>query len=225
MMPPWVRIFKHSYLTLLSLLGRKPNQQGNTKKERIAQLLMDQSRRMTAREIAEIVGRTESNVFKEKPRLKTTGILSDSELTIFSQSDQNDSLTLAHAKATTLVTQTEYKSLTDIPPLSQNDLKKLYFEFMRGKTPVQIIAEFGFNPRLVELEYDRFLRLNGFRVTSLLSAVMAKYSLNSNQTATAIIEKASHNGVLSNPDFLTIIEAVLSYSISLAEASFWTDYG
>ncbi|MGI0044175.1 MAG: hypothetical protein ACRD47_10730, partial [Nitrososphaeraceae archaeon] len=127
-------------------MARKISQHNNTKKEMIAKMLLDKDNKYSAREIARSVGTTEGNVFKEKSRLKATGVLSDQRLSFFSHSVGDETLTLARAEAKTLVTRPDFAPLTDIPPLKPEDMKKLYIEFQNGMNPVQVIAGNGFNP-------------------------------------------------------------------------------
>ncbi|MGH9977528.1 MAG: hypothetical protein ACRD8Z_17095, partial [Nitrososphaeraceae archaeon] len=140
---------------------KKLSQRSGTKKDRILKLLLDKGNNYSTKDIARIVETTEGNVFKEKSRLKSAGILTDQSLSVFSHSVGDETLTLARAEARTLVNQSGLGSLTDIPPLGQEDLKKMYGEFLNGKTPVEVIADNGFNPMLVEFEYNRFCRMNG----------------------------------------------------------------
>ena len=133
----------------------------------IEKMLLDNDNKYSAREIAGTVGTTEGNVFKEKSRLKATGILTDQRFSVFSRSVGDETLTLARAEARTLVTRPDLGPLTDIPPLGQEDLKKMYSEFQNGNTPVEVIAANGFNPMLVEHEYNRFCRMNGLNLRTL----------------------------------------------------------
>jgi hypothetical protein len=106
-------------------------------------------------------------VFKEKSRLKAIGAITDQSLSVLSHSVGDVTLTLARAEARTLVTRPELGTLTDIPPLGPEDLKKMYAEFQDGKSPVEVIASNGFNPVLVEHEFNRFCRMNGLNLKSL----------------------------------------------------------
>jgi biotin operon repressor len=64
-------------------LARKISQDKGTKNEMIVNMLLDNNNKYSAREIARAVGTTEGNVFKEKSRLKATGILTDQRLSLF----------------------------------------------------------------------------------------------------------------------------------------------
>jgi hypothetical protein len=181
-----------------------------TKKERIAKLLLDNNKKYSAREIARIVRTTEGNVFKEKSNLKTTGALLDKDVAVLSQSNETDTLTLSHTEAKTSITLREYRSLTDIPPMNQDDIKKLYSAFKDGAAPVEIIAQSGFDPRLVELEFGRFQRLKGLVLTPLVREVIDRYGLSNDEVVSRIILNATENGTPSSYDILTLIDAVAS---------------
>lgn len=200
-------------------MKRRGHNQRSTKRDLIAKIVLDPDSKLSAREIARSVGTTEGNVFKEKSRLRSTGILADRQVSIFSHSDGDDIVTLARAEAKTLVTQTDYRAMTDIPPLRQDDLKKLYAEFKSGKTPVEVIAENGFNPTLVEYEFKRFSRLNGFNPSSFLKDIVDKYNLIDDQAPGLILPKIQQNGFPSNADLMKMIEAVSALSISQGEVS------
>jgi hypothetical protein len=195
----------------------------DTKREMITRLLLDTKNRHSAREIAEIVGTSKGNVLKEKSRIKTNGSLSDEEIAVLSRVGEADTLTVAHIESKTSITQSEYRSLIDIPSATQGDLKMIFSEFRKGKSPVEIIAEFGFNPRLIEVEYSRFLRLNGFMMTSLLKDVIDIYRLSGDAALRGIIHNITQNGILSNSDLLMLIRTISSHSVSQAEASIVND--
>ncbi len=52
------------------------------------------------------------------------------------------------------------RELLSVPPLNEEQLKLLYSDFIAGKTPGTIIKERGFHPQVVEIEYNRFLRID-----------------------------------------------------------------
>ncbi|MGH9984089.1 MAG: hypothetical protein ACRD8W_09045 [Nitrososphaeraceae archaeon] len=191
----------------------------NTKKEMIAKMLLDNDNKYSAREIARSVGTTEGNVFKEKSRLKATGILSDRKLSFFSHSVGDETLTLARAEAKTLVTLPDFASLTKIPPLKPEDLKKLYAEFQNGMTPVQVIAENGFNPMIVEYEHNRFRRMNSLNLKSLVHELIEAFRLDKNELSDPLIQKTVRDGITSNEDIRKLIEIISNSSYSKGELS------
>lgn len=185
----------------------------------IAKMLLDNDNKYSAREIARSVGTTEGNVFKEKSRLKATGVLSDQRLSFFSHSVGDETLTLARAEAKTLVTRPDFAPLTEIPPLKPEDLKKLYVEFQNGMTPVQVIAGNGFNPMLVEHEHNRFCRMNGLDLKPLVHELIEAFNLDKNELSDPHIQKTVRDGITSNDDIRKLIEIISNSSYSKGELS------
>jgi hypothetical protein len=184
----------------------------------IAKMLLDNDTNYSTREIARTVGTTEGNVFKEKSRLKASGILTDQRLSILSHSVGEETLTLARAEGRTLVTRSLDGPLTDIPPLSQEDLKKMYSEFKNGRTPVEVIAENGFNPILVEHEYSRFCRMNSLNLGSLVHELGNVFQLGP-EVSEPLFQKIKQGGALSNNDIKKMIEDVSNISYTKGELS------
>ena len=107
-----------------------------------------------------------------------------------------------------LVPQANYGSLTDILPLDKEDLKLLYSEFKRGRSPSDVIAEYGFQPMLVEHEYKRFVRLNILDVPTLLKQVISKFNLKNYNMVILILQKIEKNGIPSTDEMLQLFDAV-----------------
>jgi biotin operon repressor len=114
--------------------------------------LLSEGNRST-KDIARIAGTTEAYVWKEKSKLKTAGLLISSDTEVISKSSQLNIYT--------------NNSLLSVPQLDAEGLKKLYGEFVIGKKPAQVIAEYGFHPDLVENEYQRFLRFVEYNIDAL----------------------------------------------------------
>lgn len=182
-------------------------------------MLLDNDNKYSAREIARSVGTTEGNVFKEKSRLKATGVLSDQRLSFFSHSVGDETLTLARAEAKTLVTRPDFAPLTDIPPMKPEDMKELYVEFQNGMTPVQVIARNGFNSMLVEYEHNRFCRMNGLDLKPLVHELIKAFNLDKNELSDPHIQKIVRDGITSNDDIRKLIEIISNSSHSKGEAS------
>jgi hypothetical protein len=185
----------------------------------IAKMLLDGDNNYSAREIARLVGTTEGNVFKEKSRLKATGILRDHRFTVLSHSVGDETLTLARAEAKTLVSRSDLTPLTDIPPMGQEDLKKLYAEFQNGRTPVEVIAKYGYNPALVEYEYNRFCRMNGLNLGTLphdLAGVLKAKNLGISR---AILQDIEKDSIKSNDDIRNIFDFTSTSSHSAGRLS------
>ena len=182
-------------------------------------MLLDNNNKYSAREIARAVGTTEGNVFKEKSRLKATGILSDQRLSLFSHSVGDETLTLARAEARTLVTRSDFGPLTDIPPLRQEDLKKMYSEFQNGKTPVEVIAENGFNPILVEYENTRFCRMNGLNLRSLPHELVDVLKSSNKELSLLLLQKVEEDGITCNNDIRELFSFASISAYSRGELS------
>ena len=200
-------------------MARKTSQNNSTKKEMIMKLLLDNPNKYSAREIARTVGTTEGNVFKEKSRLKAKHILTDQRLSVFSHSIGDETLTLARAEARTLVTRPDLGPLTDIPPLGQEDLKKMYGEFQNGKTPVEVIAANGFNPILVEYEYNRFCRMNGLNLRSLPHELVDVLKSTNNGLSALLLQKIEQDGITCNDDIRELVEFASTSAYSGGELS------
>jgi hypothetical protein len=185
----------------------------------IMKMLLDNDNKYSAREIARTVGTTEGNVFKEKSRLKATGLLTDQRLSVFSHSVGDETLTLARAEARTLVTRSDLGSLTDIPPLGQQDLKKMYGEFQNGETPVEVIATNGFNPMLVEYEYRRFCRMNGLNLRSLAHELVELMKSSKTGLSALLLQKLEEDGITCNDDLRELFKFSLTSSYSGGELS------
>jgi hypothetical protein len=181
-------------------------------------MLLENDSTYSTREIARTVGTTEGNVFKEKSKLKAAGILTDQRLSILSHSVGEETLTLARAEARTLVTRSLDGPLTDLPPLSQEDLKRMYGEFRNGRTPVEVIAENGFNPILVEHEYSRFCRMNSLNLGSLIHELGNEYQLGA-EVSELLSQKIKQDGALSNDDIKKMISYISNISYAKGELS------
>lgn len=185
----------------------------------IVKMLLDIDNRYSAKEIARSVGTTEGNVFKEKSRLKATGILADQKISFLSHSLGDETLTLARAEARTLVTRPDLGPLTDIPPLGQEDLKKMYGEFQNGKTPVEVIAANGFNPMLVEYEYNRFCRMNGMNLRSLPHEFVEVLKSNNRDMSAPLLQEIEQGRITCNDDIIELFKFASTSSYSGGEVS------
>ncbi len=165
------------------------------------------------------MGTTEGNVFKEKSKLKSTGILTDKSLSVFSHSVGDETLTLARAEAKTLVTRPDLGPLTDIPPLGQEDLKKMYNEFQKGKTPVEVIAANGFSPVLVEHEFNRYCRMNGLNLRSLAHELVDVLKTTNNGLSAFLLQEIEQDGITCNEDIRELFEFASTSSYSGGELS------
>ena len=124
----------------------------------------------SAQEIAKAVGTTLGNVWKEKSRLKANGFESRSQsMRRVQVSESKDETNFIHQDGRRRATPDIYNynhhyRFLNIRDLDEDGLKTLYTELKNGKKPVDIIAQHGFHPEVVEKEYQRFSRLNGHNI-------------------------------------------------------------
>ena len=185
----------------------------------ILKMLRDSENKYSAKDIARIVGTTEGNVFKEKSRLKAEGVLTDQSLSVFSHSVGDETLTLARAEARTLVTRPDLGTLTDIPPLGQEDLKKMYGDFRNGKTPVEVIAENGFSPVLVEHEFNRFCRMNGLNLKTLAHEIIEVLKSRDKESSTLFLHEIAKESITCNSEITELVEFASTSSYSGGQLS------
>jgi hypothetical protein len=200
------------------LVGKFSQHRG-TKKDRILKMLLDGENKYSAKDIARAVGTTEGNVFKEKSRFKAKGVLTDQSLSVFSHSVGDETLTLARAEARTLVTRPDLGTLTDIPALGQEDLKKMYCEFQNGKTPVEVIAANGFSPLLVEHEFNRFCRINGLNLKSLTHEIIEVLKSSNKESSTLLLQEMVKESITCNSDITELVEFASTSSYSGGQLS------
>jgi hypothetical protein len=200
-------------------LAKKIPQQNGTKKDMIANMLLDGDKNYSAREIARAVGTTEGNVFKEKSKLRATGLLTDQRLSVLSHSVGDETLTLARAEARTLVSRSDFGSLTDLPPLKPDDVMKMYSEFQDGKTPSEVIAANGFSPMLVEYEYIRFCRMNNLNLKSLAQELVGELRSSKTEHSKLLLQKIEQDGITSNEDIRELVKFAADSSYSGGELS------
>ena len=127
---------------------------------------------MAPRDIALRLNTSVENVWKEKSLLKSRGGLivsrsttqeskKQSEIVLFDpEGDQGDRSSMALQKIKSRKSTGLSDYLIDIPHLDSEDLMTLYKEFKSGKKPIDIIAEHGFHPDAVDIEYRRFIELS-----------------------------------------------------------------
>lgn len=183
----------------------------------IAKMLLDSDKKLSAREIARTVGTTEGNVFKEKSRLKAIGVLTDERLSVLSHSIGDETLTLARAEARTLVTRSDLGSLTELPPLRPDDVRKMYSEFQEGKTPTEVISANGFSPMLVEYEYIRFCRMNGLNLKSLAHELVEVIRSSKSEVSNLLLQKIEQDGITCNDDIKELVKFAVDSSFSGGE--------
>jgi hypothetical protein len=127
---------------------------------------------LAPRDIALRLNTSVENVWKEKSLLKSrAGLIvsrsttqeskKQSEIMLFDQEgEQGDRSSMALQKIKSRKSTGLSDYLIDIPQLDSEGLMTLYREFKSGKKPIDILAEHGFHPEAVEIEYLRFIELS-----------------------------------------------------------------
>jgi hypothetical protein len=194
--------------------GRPPS-----KRQRIKELF-DTGKNYSALQIAEAVGTTPANVYKEKSKQKAAGLRSPNHSKTAETNHSTDELIFSpedarrRAKSDAYGYSHHYRFL-DIPELDEEGLKILYTEFTNGKKPANIISQHGFHPEVVEKEYQRFFRLNQHEIIgSFQNQIVESLSCMDN---TSLTEKLTKDGHLSVNEFIELIELKLASSIELGK--------
>jgi hypothetical protein len=194
--------------------GRPPS-----KRQRIKELF-DTGKNYSAFQIAEAVGTTPANVYKEKSKQKAAGLRSPSQSKNAEANHSTDEIIFSpedarrRAKSDSYGYSHHYRFL-DIPELDEEGLKILYTEFTNGKKPADIISQHGFHPEVVEKEYQRFFRLNQHEIIgSFQNQIVESLSCMDN---TSLTEKLTKDGHLSVNEFIELIELKLASSIELGK--------
>lgn len=92
----------------------------------------------------------------------------------------------------------------DIPALKPEELKMMYTQFNAGKTPIGVIANLGYHPDTVEVEYHRFLRLRDRDPDALLKRLVdyCHTSLKPTGELKLLIDRYQTVGYLTNDEIL-----------------------
>ena len=177
------------------------------KKEKILKLLSAGNN--STKDIARIVGTTEAYVWKEKSKLKASGLLIRRDTEVISKTSQLNVCTNS--------------SLLNVPQLDQEGLMKLYSQFLVGKKPPEVIAEYGFHPELVESEYQRFVRLAEYDIDSLQKKFFLEFRQDllttSNCTINSLLEKYRKDGKLTIDEFIQLIKSLQNEKYRLGKVS------
>jgi hypothetical protein len=101
----------------------------------------------------------------------------------------------------------------NIPDLNEQGLKTLYTEFKDGKKPADIISQHGFHTEVIEMEYQRFFRLNQDEIIgSFQMQILEHMSFVENPY---VIEKLRNEGHLSLKEFKQLIELMMTQKVEL----------
>jgi hypothetical protein len=103
--------------------------------------------------------------------------------------------------------------MIDIPQLDSENIMTLYREFKSGKKPIDILAEHGFHPEAVEIEYRRFMELNERDIDELLNRIILNMIQKGyekepfkNNNIKAQIDLYRQRGYLTNNEILELLE-------------------
>lgn len=199
------------------------------KKHRIRELICDG--KYSASEIASIVGTTVEYVWKETSRYKKASIGNSlvvskttqlskrkAQTSIILQSDQMSNRGIQDFSASksqpqlvpvdSIYLNDKPEGFLNLPKMEQKDLKILYKEFSHGKKPVDLIANHGYHPEIVEFEFRRFLRLSGKDSDELLNHIVADCStyLEPRDDLKRLINKYHNEGTLQNEDIYEVLQ-------------------
>lgn len=176
------------------------------------------------KDIAVKLNTSVENVWKEKSLLKSRGGLVVSRSTTQQSKKQNETILFSPGLEQVDRHSTELQKvnsrkrsgpidyLLDIPLLSSDDLKTIYREFKAGKKPIDIMAEYGFHPEAVEIEYRRFKDLSERDSDELLRSIMLNVTGKGyekeparNSTIKKLIEDYHQKGYLTNMEILELL--------------------
>jgi biotin operon repressor len=181
------------------------------KKDRILELAS--SGNYSTQEIADIVGTTAANVWKEKSKLRASGALVRRRKVEQSTKKMSDETIILSTDEIRKPDNTHYEHM-NIAALDNDGLMELYKEFNRGRKPCEIIADHGFHPEVVEKEYHRFLQLNERDPDSLQKAYIPsiiKYPIDPIDESEALFSKYKTKGYLNNDDFIKLLKLKSDY--------------
>jgi len=191
----------------------------STSKRKMIRDMLTSDKDYSAQEIAKAVGTTLGNVWKEKSRLKANGFESRSQsMRRVQVSESKDETNFIHQDGRRRATPDIYNynhhyRFLNIRDLDEDGLKTLYTELKNGKKPVDIIAQHGFHPEVVEKEYQRFSRLNGHNILgSFQKKIVDSLSCIGNMTLTSKLEREGH---LSVNEFIELIKLRLNQDIEI----------
>jgi hypothetical protein len=190
----------------------------STSKRKMIRDMLTSDKDYSAQEIAKAVGTTPGNVWKEKSKLKANGFERSQSMRRVQVSESKDETNFIHQDGRRRATPDIYNynhhyRFLNIRDLDEDGLKTLYTELKGGKKPVDIIAQHGFHPEVVEKEYQRFSRLNEHNILgSFQKKIVDSLSCIGNMTLTSKLEREGH---LSVNEFIELIELRLNQDIEI----------
>lgn len=193
--------------------------------------------KLTPAEIAVRIGTSVENVWKETSRLRSQGGYvmsrrttkrSDKREMILVEGEQRNENNIGLQRARPSVRSasiplTDY--LSSITQLDSGGLKVLYKEFKAAKKPVDIIAEHGFHPDIVELEYRRFMRLSERDSDQLLNRIVQDIVQGSysSESIKSLINLYHQRGYLMNDEILDLLKQYIQEKLEEEIAMFTID--
>lgn len=192
-----------------------------SKKEQIWRLAL--GGKLTPKEIALEAETTVQNVWKETSILRSRGGLAirkttaqqsnKSEMIFLNPGEEQNSAGILGLSKLRHRTPTSFNDLIDVPQLDSVGLKILYGEFKSGKMPIDILAEYGFHPEIVECEYQRFMQLserdNGDLMNHIILTLTRKGYVDEYgryEKIKALINLYHQRGHLLNNEILNLLE-------------------
>jgi hypothetical protein len=212
-------------------------QRSKTKKEYIRELVQS-DHNYSADEIARIAQTSKENVWKEKSRMASEGLIVSTrrmlkisaerhdETMLLMSSDtnsgrRNDILNLkktaVQSKSLSSSTRiksrsnnTDYSRYVDISPIDSQGMKKMYADFRDKKKPVDIIVEHGFPPAVVQIEYKRFLELRRIDIQKLQDYI-GNDLLKYPLQAESLSKKYKQKGYLTTDEMIEVLKKKNEY--------------
>ncbi|HEY6885725.1 MAG TPA: hypothetical protein VI278_16960 [Nitrososphaeraceae archaeon] len=181
------------------------------KRDKILELVSNGNNYST-QQIADIVGTTAANVWKEKSKLRASGALVKRRKIEQSTRKMSDETIILSTEEIRRRDNTHYEHM-NITALENDGLMELYKEFNRGRKPCDIIADHGFHPEVVEKEYNRFLQLNERDPDLLQKAYIPsiiKYPIEPEE-ADELFSKYKTKGYLNNNEFIKLLKLKSDY--------------
>jgi len=90
--------------------------------------------------------------------------------------------------------------------ITREELKIIYTAFLAGKAQAKIIAEYGYDPQIVEREYGRFNRQRGSDISEIQAAVLDYFAAGYHEELIPYNNLFKKRGFLRKSEFLEAIE-------------------
>ena len=214
-------------------------QRSKTKKEYIRELIQS-DHNYSADDIARIVNTSKENVWKEKSKMISEGLVVSTRRTLKISAERNDETMLLLSSDTNSARRNDilnlkkaaiqskslssnrikpksndndYSRYVDISPVDSAGMKKMYADFRDKKKPVDIIVEHGFPPAVVQIEYKRFLKFQHSDIQRLQDYIgndLLKYPL----VDAELLEKSyKQKGYLTTDEMIEVLKKKTEYYV------------